>query len=102
VVVTTMPYWCEKMGTPRTVGVEFPFGHQYGMPGNREMQMKVILAALSLLEEAREPGEVRELDIEWPQDFDLAKKDWQPLEPSPIVAMMLEQRRAAAREAHGA
>ncbi len=100
VVVTNMPYWCEKMGAPRTVGVEFPFGHPYGRPGEREMQMTVIRAALSLLVEAKEPGEIRELEIEWPQPFDEAKRDWQPLEPSPIVAMMLEQRRAAAREAH--
>jgi len=102
VLVTGMPYWSEKMGVPRTIGAEFPFGHQLGMPGNREMQMKVIREALSLLEEAKLPGEIRELDIEWPQPFDEAKRDWQPLEPSPIVAVMLEQRRAAAREAHSA
>ncbi len=102
VVVTNMPYWCEKMGTPRTVGTEFTFGHILGMPNHRDMQMTVINAALTLLKEAQEPGAVRDLDIEWPQPFDEAKRDWQPLEPSPIIAMMLEQRRAAAREAHGA
>ena len=101
VMVTNMPYWSEKMGVPRTIGVEFPYGHQLGMPGDREMQMTVIRAALSLLEQAREPGEVRELDIEWPQPFDEAKKDWQPAEPSPIVKMMIEQRRAAAEQARG-
>jgi hypothetical protein len=90
------------MGVPRTIGAEFPFGHQLGMPNDREMQMTVIRAALSLFEEGTTPGEIRELDIEWPQPFDEAKRDWQPAEPSPIVAMMLEQRRAAAREAHSA
>ena len=99
VVVTGMPYWCEKIGTPRTVGAEFPFGHQLGMPGNRDMQMTVIRAALALIEEAKEPGAVRELDIEWPQPFDEAKKDWQPEIPSPVVQMMIDQRRAAAQAA---
>ncbi len=101
VMVTMMPYWAEKMGVPRTVGVEFPYGHPFGLPGNREMQMDVIRAALSLLAEAREPGTIRELEIEWPQPFDEAKKDWQPLEPSPVVKMMIEQRRAAAEQARG-
>ena len=101
VLVTNMPYWAETMGVPRTVGVAFPYGHQLGMPNDREMQMTVIRAALALLEEAKEPGAIRELDLEWPQPFDEAKKDWQPLEPSPIVARMLEQRRKAAEQARG-
>ena len=99
-----MPTWCSgagSSGVPRTIGVEFPYGHQLGMPGEGEMQMTVIRAALSLLAEAREPGEIRELEIEWPQPFDEAKKDWQPAEPSPIVKMMIEQRRAAAEQARG-
>lgn len=101
VMVTNMPYWSEKMGVPRTLGVEFPYGHMLGMPNDRQMQMTVIRAALSLLEDAREPGTIRELDLEWPQPFDEAKKDWQPLEPSPIVKMMIDQRRAAAEQARG-
>ena len=100
VLVTNMPYWAEAQGVPRTIGVEFPYGHQIGMPNNAAMQMSVIRAALDILEDATEPGTIRELDIEWPQPFDEAKKDWQPLEPSPIVARMLEQRRKAAQEAH--
>jgi D-proline reductase (dithiol) PrdB len=102
VMVTSMPYWAEKLGVPRTLGVEFPYGHMLGMPGDREMQMAVVRAALSLLGEAREPGAIRELDLEWPQPFDEARKDWQPLEPSPIIAMMIEQRRKAAEQARGA
>jgi len=96
VLVTGMPVWSERIGVPRTVAVEFPFGHALGLPGDRDMQMQVIRAALALLEEGRTPGEIRELDIEWPSasgGFDEAKRDWQPLEPSPIVKMMLEQRR---------
>ena len=99
VLVTMMPYWAEKIGAPRTVGVEFPFGHPLGRPSDRETQVTVIREALRLLEEASASGggEVRELDLEWPQPLDEAKRDWQPPEPSPIVKMMIEQRRAQAQ-----
>jgi D-proline reductase (dithiol) PrdB len=94
VLATMMPYWAERLGAPRTVGVEFPFGHPLGPPGDREMQMGVIRSALALLEEAREPGEVRELDYAWPQELDVARRDWHPPEPSPIIKMLIERRRA--------
>jgi len=94
VLVTMMPVWSERIGVPRTVGVEFPFGHPLGRPGDRETQMTVIRSALSMLAEAQGPGEIRELDLTWPQPLDEAKRDWQPPEPSPIVKMMLEQARA--------
>jgi D-proline reductase (dithiol) PrdB len=99
VLVTIMPFWSERLGIPRTVGVEFPFGHTLGQPGDRNTQMAVIHSALALLEEAKEPGEVRELDNVWPQDLDEAKRDWQPEEPSPIIRMLRE--RAAARRQEG-
>lgn len=95
VLVTVMPYWAERLGVPRTIGVAFPYGHPLGRPGDRDTQMGIIREALKLLEEAREPGEVRELDYVWPQDLDEAKRDWQPLEPSPIIRFLREQ--AAAR-----
>ena len=98
VLVTMMPYWAEKMGAPRTVGVEVPFGHPLGMPGDREMQMNIIRAALSLLEETQEPGAISEVGVEWPQPSDEARKDWQPLEASPIIKMMRDQAQVRAQE----
>jgi hypothetical protein len=98
VMVTMMPYWAEKLGTPRTLGVEFPFGHAFGVPNDQRMQMTVIRAALSLLEGADRPGATRDLDLEWPQPSDRARKDWQPLEPSPIIKMMREQAQARAQQ----
>lgn len=99
VLVTNMPVWSEKIGVPRTVGVEFPYGHPFGGPGDRAMQMNVIKAALGLLESATRPGEVVDVDLEWPRPLDEAKRDWQPLEPSPIVARLIEQRRSQAEQA---
>jgi hypothetical protein len=63
--------------------------------------MTVILEALRLLEEANEPDTARELDLQWPQPLDEAKKDWQPLEPSPVIKMMLEQARARRQQQGG-
>ena len=101
VLVTVMPYWAERLGVPRTVGVEFPYGHPLGRPGDRDTQTRIIREALRLLEEATGPGEIRELDYVWPQDLDEAKRDWQPLEPSPIIRMMVEQRRAQRQQQEG-
>jgi D-proline reductase (dithiol) PrdB len=103
VLVTVMPYWTERLGVPRTVGVEFPYGHPLGRPGDRDTQMGIIRAALRLLEEARGPGEIRELDYVWPSapGGDEAKRDWQPPEPSPIIKMMIEQRRAQRQQQEG-
>ncbi len=98
VMVTMMPYWAEKMGTPRTLGVEVPFGHPLGMPRDREMQMMIIAEALSLLEQARHPSDMSEVEVEWPQQSDETRKDWQPLEASPIIKMMREQAQARAEE----
>jgi hypothetical protein len=96
VLVTMMPYWADKLGAPRTLGVEVPFGHPLGMPGDAAMQMRIIRAALSLLESAREPGAEADVEVEWPQLPDEARRDWQPSEPSPIIKMMRDQAQARA------
>ena len=97
VLVTNGPFF-GGIGVPRTVAVEFPYGHMLGYPEDRAMQMQVIEAAVEMLEKAKEPGAMRELDIEWPQEFDVARKDWHPPEASPIVRMMLDQAKKAAKE----
>jgi hypothetical protein len=42
------------MRLPRTIITPYPMGRTLGAPGDREMQRKVILAALDLLENARD------------------------------------------------
>ncbi len=91
VLVTMMPHWAERLGAPRTVGVEFPYGHPLGRPGDRDTRMGIIRSALKLREEATAPGEIRELNYVWPQELDEAKRGWQPPEPSPIIRMLREQ-----------
>lgn len=99
VVVNIMPVWGERFGAPRTLGVEFPFGHTLGMAGDAALQTRVIRAALDLLVSAQPPGPVVEHFPEpWPGDFDEWKKAWHPLQPSPVIKMMREQAERRARE----
>jgi hypothetical protein len=92
VIVTMMPAVAEKFCVARIVGVEFPFGHAFGMPDDAAMQRLVAEAAVRLLGEAAEPGARLDLDIEWPVDQATAYRDWQPDEASPIVAYNIRRR----------
>ncbi|MGQ9572907.1 MAG: hypothetical protein ACUVV3_06955 [Dehalococcoidia bacterium] len=94
VMVTMMPDLAERVGVPRAVGVEFPFGHTLGHAGDREEQMKVIGDALRVLRDARQPNTVEHLPYQWP-DVERWKQEWHPKEPSPIIAFLAEQRRRA-------
>jgi len=91
VTVTMMPATAEQLLTPRIVGVEFPFGHTFGQPGDRSVQRTVLTTALRALAGASRPGTRVDIDLEWPQPRGEAYKAWQPSEPSPIVAMLLNR-----------
>ena len=93
VTVTMMPSVAEERRAPRIVGVEFPFGHPFGMPGDSGMQRRVLELALRVLAGARTFGTRVDLDVEWPVPVREAYRSWQPREPSPIVRKMLEARR---------
>ena len=66
IMVTNMPFWAKKIGAPRTLAVEFPFGHLLGQPHNREQQMRVIRQALEVLEKAESPGMIVHSEEKWP------------------------------------
>jgi len=92
VLVTMIPDLAMKFRLSRVVGVEFPFGHNFGLPGNDALMEKVARTACRALEEAHEPGYRIDVDAEWPVPREIAYRDWQPSEPSPIVARMLAMR----------
>ena len=92
VVVTMMPALAEERRAPRIVGVEFPFGHSFGMPHDRAMQRRTLELALRVLAGASEFGTRVDFDVEWPVPLREAYRSWQPTEPSPIVKKMLEAR----------
>ena len=94
VIVNVMPVWGTRFGAPRTLGVEFPFGHTCGPAGDAALQSRVVRAALDLLETAEGPPPVV-------RDFDIWKKAWHPKEPSPVIRWMREQAAARAQQQRG-
>jgi D-proline reductase (dithiol) PrdB len=95
VVVTMMPSVAEDRRAPRIVGVEFPFGHAFGMPHDRGMQRQTLELALRVLAGASDFGTRVDLDLEWPVPVREAYRDWQPKEASPIVRQLLESRKSS-------
>jgi D-proline reductase (dithiol) PrdB len=95
VVVTMMPSVAEERRAPRIIGVEFPFGHAFGMPRDRGMQRRTLELALRVLAGASDFGTRVDLDVEWPVPVREAYRAWQPKEPSPIVRQMLESRKSS-------
>jgi D-proline reductase (dithiol) PrdB len=88
IMVTNMPFWAERVGAPRTLAVEFPFGHLFGQPHNREMQRRVILQALDVLEKASSPGAIVHFQEPWPEPLEAALQASHPQSPPPIGAEM--------------
>lgn len=101
VTVTMMPFLAEKFRLSRVVGVEFPFGHAFGLPNDPGMQLTVARAAVQALREATGPAYRLDVEVEWPIDTATAYRDWQPSEPSPIVKFNLERRARIERERGG-
>jgi hypothetical protein len=92
VVVTMMPAVAEERRAPRIVGVEFPFGHAFGMPGDTVMHRAVLELALRVLAGGDAFGVRVDLDLEWPVPWKEAYRGWQPAEPSPIVRKLQQAR----------
>ena len=86
ILITMMPVWAEKIGAPRTLAVEFPFGHTLGAPGDAEQQLRVLMQALETLERAPRAGYIAFSDERWTEPLEAAVKAWQPTSPSPIIA----------------
>ena len=90
-----MPAVADERLAPRMVGVEFPFGHSFGPPGDKVMQRRVLELALRVLAGAASPGTRVDFDLEWPVPEREAYRAWQPAEPSPIVRKLIEARRGS-------
>jgi hypothetical protein len=90
VTLTMMPSVADERLAPRVVGVEFPFGHAFGMPHDRVMQRRTLELALRVLAGASKFGTRVDLDVAWPVPIREAYRAWQPKVASPIVRRMLE------------
>lgn len=65
VTVSYLPELSDIVGAPRTLTVHFPFGAPCGNPGHAELHRAVLLEALSMLVEAKEPGDIRASRNAW-------------------------------------
>jgi len=83
VVLTMTPEFNRQVGIPRVAAIEYPFGRPVGQVKDVQGQRDVLLAALSVLEKAQNPGQVVHLPFTWPE----SPKDtrWHPPEISPII-----------------
>ena len=88
ILVTNMPFWSERVGAPRTLAVEFPFGHILGRPNDRAMQLRVIDRALDVLETAERPGTIVHFQEKWPEPLAKALHDSHPEQAPPIMGQM--------------
>lgn len=100
-LITMMPYWAEKIGTPRTLAVEHPFGNTIGIPDDREGQLVVLREALAALGSLQEPGGIVHSTSVWPEATDEAIQNWQPPEPSPIIRELRPKFREMLRQHRG-
>jgi hypothetical protein len=83
-----MPFWAERTGVPRTLAVEFPFGHMLGQVHNVAQQTRIVTQALDVMVMAQEPGLIVHAEEKWPGPTKEAIEHWQPKEPSPVVEVM--------------
>jgi len=82
------PEFNREIGIPRVAAIEYPYGRTVGQVGDVDGQRRVLLKALSFLENAAGPGQECHLPFTWPE----APKDakWQPPEISPIIKLFLD------------
>jgi hypothetical protein len=88
-VLTPTYEFHRAVGIPRSIAIEYPYGRPVGEVGDRKGQREVLQAALSFLEEAQKPGEIKHLPFTWHEDPKDTK--WHPPEMSPMIKLYLDE-----------
>ena len=78
------------VGMPRVAAIEHPFGRPFGDVGDAQTQREVLLAALGVAADAKQPGHIEHLPFVWHQTPKETR--WHPAEPSPIIALIQKRR----------
>jgi hypothetical protein len=55
----------ERIKAPRAIFLPWPMGHHFGVPFDRDLQSRVLLEALNLLETAQISGTIRDVPVRW-------------------------------------
>ena len=69
VLVSTGRDLTQQVLPPRSVFVNFPMGNPFGRPNDRDLQRRILLDAMCLLETAAEPGTIVDLPYDWGEEF---------------------------------
>ena len=96
VVLTMTPEFNRQIGMPRIAAVEYPYGRPVGAVHDVQGQRDVLLKTLSILEQAKKPGEVVHLPFTWPESP--KETQWHPPVRSPIVQMFIGEIKGASSE----
>ena len=97
VLLANTPEFHRQVGIPRVAAIEYPYGRTVGQVHDQDGQRNVLKAALSVLENARVPGQITHLPFTWPEEP--REVDWQPPEMSPIVRVNLDEIKRLGAEA---
>ena len=57
---------------PRSVFVNHPMGNAFGAPGDTAMQLRILRAALQLVQTAEQGGTLVDLPCKWPRPFEFS------------------------------
>lgn len=55
---------------PRALFVDYPLGHTVGPPFDPDTQFRIVSEGIQCLESITTPGEIRDLDVSWPEGDD--------------------------------
>ncbi|MAT99730.1 MAG: hypothetical protein CL608_21530 [Anaerolineaceae bacterium] len=65
--MSNVPELSASVSVPRLAAIEFPFGLQFGCPGDKATQMAILRATLHALETIETPGTAVHLPFTWSQ-----------------------------------
>jgi D-proline reductase (dithiol) PrdB len=63
VSITMLREITERVGPPRALSVDFPFGYPLGLPNDPDLQSRIILASLAMLEDRVSSPAIRDFDM---------------------------------------
>jgi D-proline reductase (dithiol) PrdB len=87
IILSTVPELSASVSVPRLAAIEFPFGLQFGCPGDRITQMAILRASLQAVETIAEPGTAVELPFSWTQPEPRVRLH--PPQPPPISKYLI-------------
>jgi len=65
IILSNVPALSASVSVPRLAAIEFPFGLQFGCPGDKATQMQILRATLHALATIDVPGTAVHLPMAW-------------------------------------